>query len=519
MADTPRSVPTSSSASPKGRPGTVFLVGAGPGDPGLLTLRAKECIEAADVLVYDYLANPLFLSYAKPGVEKIYAGKKAGDHALKQGDTNALLIEKARAGKTVTRLKGGDPFVFGRGGEEAEELVAAGIPFEIVPGISSTIAGPAYAGIPVTHRSFNTQLTIFTGHEDPTKGESTLDYAAIARAPGTKVMLMGVERMRAITGELIAAGADATTPIALVRWATTPRQQVITGTLATIADEIERTGFKAPAVAVIGGVVSLRETLRWFDRRPLFGKKVLVTRTRAQAGELSQQLAALGADVIELPTIRIEEPEDRLGFGELVQDAYKYEWLVFTSPNGVERFFTLFHKLYEDIRSIGGARIAAVGNGTAAKIREHHLAVDLVPKVMTGDGLLAALLKIEGGVDNRMFLVIRPEEVRNTVSAGLSKAGAIVDDAIAYRTVPETSDETGAQARFLEEGADVLTFASGSAVDHFLALNLPIPPAAKIASIGPVTSDVIKKHGLRVDAEATTHDIPGLVKAVRRLVS
>jgi len=519
MADTPRSVPTSSSASSKRRPGTVFLVGAGPGDPGLLTLRAKECIEAADVLVYDYLANPLFLSYAKPGVEKIYAGKKAGDHALKQGDTNALLIEKARAGKTVTRLKGGDPFVFGRGGEEAEELVAAGIPFEIVPGISSTIAGPAYAGIPVTHRSFNTQLTIFTGHEDPTKGESTLDYAAIARAPGTKVMLMGVERMRSITGELIAAGADAATPIALVRWATTPRQQVITGTLATIADEIERTSFKAPAVAVIGGVVSLRDTLRWFDRRPLFGKKILVTRTRAQAGELSQQLAALGADVIELPTIRIEEPEDRLGFGELVQDAYKYEWLVFTSPNGVERFFTLFHKLYEDIRSIGGARIAAVGSGTAAKIREHHLAVDLVPKVMTGDGLLAALLKIEGGVDNRMFLVVRPEEVRNTVSAGLTKAGAIVDDAIAYRTVPETSDETGAQARFREEGADVLTFASGSAVEHFLALKLPIPAEAKIASIGPVTSDVLKKHGLRVDAEAATHDIPGLVKAVRRLVS
>ena len=515
MADTPHSAHGSSRRSP----GTVFLVGAGPGDPGLLTLRAKECIELADVLVYDYLANPLFLHYAKPGAEKIYAGKKAGDHALKQGDTNALLIQKALEGKTVTRLKGGDPFVFGRGGEEAEELVAAGVPFEIVPGISSTIAGPAYAGIPVTHRAFNTQLTLFTGHEDPTKGPSTLDYVAIARAPGTKVMLMGVERMRAITSQLIAAGLDPTTPIALVRWATTPRQQVITGTIETIADEIDRTQFKAPAVAVIGGVVNLRNTLAWFDRRPLFGKKILVTRTRAQAGELSHQLAALGADVIELPTIRIEDPEDRLGFGELVQDAHKYEWLVFTSPNGVERFFTLFHKLYEDVRSIGGVRIAAVGTGTAAKIRENHLGVDLVPKVMTGDGLLAALLKIDGGVDHRMFLLIRPEEVRNTISAGLTKAGAIVDDAIAYRTVPETNDETGAQARFREEGADVLTFASGSAVDHFVALNLPIPATTKIVSIGPVTSEALKKHGLRIDAEATTHDIPGLVQAVKRVLA
>jgi len=332
-------------------------------------------------------------------------------------------------------------------------------------------------------------------------------------------MLMGIERMRAITSQLIAAGADPATPIALVRWATTPRQQVLTGTLLTIADEIERTQFKAPAVAVIGSVVSLRPTLAWFDRRPLFGKKILVTRTRAQAGELSHQLDALGADVLEMPTIRIEEPEDRLGFGELVQDAHKYEWLVFTSPNGVERFFSLFHKLYDDVRSIGGVRIAAVGTSTAAKIKENHLAVDLIPKVMTGEGLLAALLKIEGGVDNRMFLLVRPEEVRNSVSAGLTKAGAIVDDAIAYRTVPETTDETGAQARFREEGADVLTFASGSAVEHFLALGLPMPPAAKIASIGPVTSQVLKKHGLRVDAEATTHDIPGLVQAVRKLLA
>jgi len=515
-SDAPKAVPAEGAGI---QSGMVYLVGAGPGDPGLLTLRGKECLESADVVVYDYLANPILLGFARPGAEMIYAGKKAGDHALRQGDTNALLIEKARAGLTVTRLKGGDPFVFGRGGEEAEELAAAGIPFEIVPGISSAIAGPAYAGIPVTHRAFNTQLTIFTGHEDPTKAGSSLDYEAIVRAPGTKVMLMGVERMRAITDALINAGADPATPIALIRWATTPRQRVLTGTLSTIADDIEHTGFKPPAVAVIGDVVSLRDTLRWFDRRPLFGHRILVTRTRDQASGLSHRLAGLGADVLELPTIRIDDPADRLGFGEMVQDAHKYEWLVFTSPNGVDRFFTLFRKVYDDLRSIGGVRIAAIGQGTAAKIRSYGLGVDLIPDPMTGDGLLAALLNIDGGVDNRMFLVIRPEEVRHSLSAGLTKAGAIVDDAIAYRTVPETDDPTGAQARFREEGADVLTFASGSAVEHFLALGLPMPETAKIASIGPVTSEVLRRSGLRVDAEATTQDIPGLVEAVQRLVA
>ncbi len=508
---------TDSAATSAPAPGTVHLVGAGPGDPGLLTLRAKECIEAADVLVYDYLANKEFLTYAKPGCELIYAGKKAGDHALKQGETNALLIEKARAGKTVTRLKGGDPFVFGRGGEEAQELVEAGIPFEIVPGISSTIAGPAYAGIPVTHRAFNTQLTIFTGHEDPTKGESTLDYAAIARAPGTKVMLMGVERMRSIAAELIGAGMEATTPVALVRWATTPRQEVLTGTLGTIADEIERTGFKAPAVAVIGGVATLRPQLAWFDTRPLFGRRVVVTRTRQGAGALSRQLSALGADVIEIPTIRIDPPENLMEFGELVQDAHKYEWIIFTSPNGVERFFELFFKLYKDVRSIGGARIATIGNGTAAKVREYRLDVDVIPETSTAEGLLEALLEADGSVENRMFLLVRPEDARDVLTAGLTKAGAIVDEALAYRTVPETSDATGAQARLREEGADILTFASSSAVENFLALGLPIPPAAKIASIGPITSDTLRRHKIRIDAEALTHDIPGLIDAVKRL--
>jgi uroporphyrinogen III methyltransferase / synthase len=494
--------------------GCCYLVGAGPGDLGLTTLRAKELISSAEVLVYDYLANPEMLTWAPPEAEIIYAGKKAGDHALTQDQTNALLIERALAGKKVVRLKGGDPFVYGRGGEEAEQLVEAGVPFEIVPGISSTIAGPAYAGIPVTHRDFNTHLTFFTGHEDPTKAESNLDYDSLAKAPGTKIMLMGIERMRPITDKLIAHGADPSTPVCLIRWATTPRQGVLTGTLGTIADEIERTQFKAPAVAVIGHVTTLRDKLAWFDRRPLFGQRVVVTRTRAQAGSLTQKLRDLGADVIELPTIRIEPTPNLREFAELAMASHSYEWLIFTSPNGVDHFFTTFFKLYKDVRSIGGCRIAAIGPGTAAKVREYRLDVDLIAQESTGEGLLAELLECDGSVENRMFLLVRPEGARDVIATGLIDAGAIVDEAIAYRTVAETSDPTGAQARFRDEGAHVLTFASSSAVDHFVALGLPIPPETKIASIGPITTQALRKHRLRCDLEADTHDIPGLLDAV-----
>jgi uroporphyrinogen III methyltransferase/synthase len=498
-------------------PGCCYLVGAGPGDIGLTTLRAKELIETADVLVYDYLANRELLTWTKPGTEIIYAGKKAGDHALTQDETNALLVKRALAGKNVVRLKGGDPFVFGRGGEEAEELVAAGVPFEIVPGISSTIAGPAYAGIPVTHRDFNTHLTFFTGHEDPTKTESNLDYESLAKAPGTKIMLMGIERMRPITNQLIAHGADPQTPVTLIRWATTPRQEVLTGTLSTIASEIERTGFKAPAVAVIGQVGTLRKKLAWFDTRPLFGQRVVVTRTRTQAGGLTRQLRTLGADVIELPTIRIEPTADLRAFAELVMAAHSYEWLIFTSPNGVDHFFTTFFKLYKDVRSIGGCRIATIGPGTAAKVREYRLDVDLIAQESTGEGLLAELLEHDGSVENRMYLLVRPEGARDVVTTGLTEAGAIVDEALAYRTVAELDDSSGAQARLRDEGADVITFASSSAVDHFVALGLPIPDTTKIASIGPITTQALKKHHLRCDLEATPHDIPGLLAAVVQL--
>ena len=492
--------------------GICYLVGGGPGDLGLVTLRAKECIENADVLVYDALSNSELINWTKPGCVKIHVGKRAKDHTMPQDQINALIVEQTKAGKSVVRLKGGDPMIFARGGEEAAELAAAGVPFEIVPGISSSIAGPAYAGIPVTHRDHNTQLTIFTGHEDPTKGYSSIDYAQLAKAPGTKVFLMGVARLREITGAFIEHGAKAQTPIALTRWATTGSQKTIVGTLATIADIAEAENFTSPAVAVIGDVVKEREKINWFEKRPLFGKRIVVTRTREQAGELSKALRDLGADVIELPTIRIELPEDRQGFAEMVTHAHEYDWLVFTSPNGVEKFFDAFFATYDDARSLGNPRIAAIGAGTAAKIREYRFAVDLIPERFVAEGLIDAFKK--ESVENLIMLWVKAAESREVVGEGLAALGAIVDECIAYRTVPETEDPTGAKAKLAEEGADLITFTSGSTADHFFALGLDWPEGCVAGSIGPVTSSTLRKHGMPPAFEANPHDIPGLLKAI-----
>jgi uroporphyrinogen III methyltransferase / synthase len=492
--------------------GIVYLVGAGPGDPGLLTLRAKECIEMADVVVYDYLSNADFLRMARADAERIYAGKKARDHALTQDEINALIVAKAKEGKIVTRLKGGDPVLFGRGAEEAAELAAAGIAYEIVPGVSSSIAGPIYAGIPVTHRSHASQLTIFTGHEDPTKPESSLDYAHLAKTPGTRVMLMGVERMLQITEQLMQHGAAPATPVALVRWATRGNQQTLIGTLGDIAEKVKATDFKAPAVCVIGDVVEERARINWFEDRPLFGKRIVVTRTRHQAGGLTKKLSQLGADVIELPTIKIVPPKDLMEFGGLVQDAHKYEWIIFTSPNGVDAFFEMFYKLYSDARAIGGAKIAAIGPGTAEKIRQYHLAVDLMPPTYVAESLVKELLKLD--VEHQMILWVRAEGAREVIAKELNKAKAIIDEAIAYRTIPEREDNAGAITRLTEEGADVITFTSSSTVECFFDLGLPLPAGIKVASIGPITSETLKARKVKIDIEAKEHSIPGLVQAI-----
>jgi uroporphyrinogen III methyltransferase/synthase len=494
--------------------GKVYLVGAGPGDLGLVTLRAKECIENADVIVYDHLANPAALGWARDDAEVIYSGKQPGESQTQQ-EINALLIDKAGEGKQVVRLKGGDPFVFGRGAEEAQEIASAGIPFEIVPGITSAIAGPAYAGIPITHRAHNSHVTFFTGHEDPTKTGSAIDYAALAKLGGTQVMLMGVERLAAVTSEMLKHRVRGDLPVALVRWATMGQQETLTGTLSDIAEKVAANNFEPPAIAVFGDVVALRETLNWYEKRPLLGKRIVVTRTRKQANILSNKLRALGAHVIELPTIRIEPPSNLREFAELVQDAHSYDWIVFTSANGVEAFFDIFFKLYNDAREVGGVRLAAIGPATAQRVKDFHLHVDVQPEEFIAEAVVREFKKL-GSIENERILVVRAEKARDVLSKELSAAGAIVDEAFAYRTVPETRDVGGSQRQLAQGGADLITFTSSSTVENFVALGLPWPKGMRVASIGPITSKTVRDQGLKVDVEAGRHDIDGLVQAISK---
>ena len=491
--------------------GKCILAGAGPGDIGLVTLRTKEAVEQADAVIYDYLCNPEILNWARPDAEIVYAGKQSSAHTLSQSEINDLIVHRAKEGKLVVRLKGGDPFVFGRGAEEAEVLAEAGIPFEIVPGITSAIAAPAYAGIPVTHREVVSSFTVFTGHEDPTKQESAIDYAALVQGAGTLIMLMGAARLSKVVAELRAHGASPSMPVALVRWGTTGRQETVVGKLDNIEEVV--LDLEPPVVAVFGDVVSYRQRLKWFEARPLFGRRIVVTRTRHQAGALSAQLRSLGAEVTELPTIKIVPPENLMEFGELVRDSFQYDWVVFTSPNGVTAFFELFFKLYEDARALGNARIAAIGPGTAKRVKDFHLAVDLQPEEAVAERLVEAFQRHES-VENLKFLLVRAANARDVLPKRLSQMGAIVDEAIAYRTVPETDDITGARKRFIDEGADLITFTSSSTVENFLAMRLPWPKGIKTASIGPITSGTMQEAGLQVDVEATQHDIDGLVEAI-----
>lgn len=497
--------------------GTVYLIGAGPGDPNLMTLRGHELMTQADCVVYDALANTAMLAWCKAGCEQIYVGKRAGNHALPQQEINRLLVECAAKHACVVRLKGGDPYVFGRGGEEAQALFAAKVPFEVVPGVTSAIAGPACAGIPVTQRGLCTQFTVFTGHEDPTKPESGLDIAGIAAAKGTKVMLMGMSRLREVTAALMAAGQGGDVPAAAVQWAATGRQRSVTATVDTLADAVEREGLASPAVVIIGEVVSLAPQLDWRSRLPLAGRRIVVTRTREQASELTAQLAAKGADVMELPTIRIAPPSDRQDFAAAVVDSPHYDWLVFSSPNGVKKFFEAFFAVYEDIREIGGARLAAVGAGTAAELKKYGLMVDVMPKKAVAEELIAEFDRKAddfGGVANSTVLWVHSEKGRRVIYDELMKRQAIVDECIAYNTVPETEDVSGARARLQSEGADIITFTSSSTVKNFMALGIPLPQGCRIAGIGPVTTATLREYGLTPHIEAATHTIPSLVEAI-----
>jgi uroporphyrinogen III methyltransferase/synthase len=500
--------------------GVVYLVGAGPGDAGLMTMRGAELLARADVVVYDALVNADLLKLAPNEAEVIYGGKRSKDHAIPQEELNALLVKKAKEGKTVVRLKGGDPYTFGRGGEEAEELGEAGIRFEVVPGVSSISAAPNYAGIPITHREHCSSFTVITGHEDPTKPESSIDWALVAKDKGTKVILMAMERIAEIARTLISNGMSPDTPVGMVRWGTTGRQASIQGTLATIEKVIKENNFGAPAVTVIGNVVQLRDRLNWFENRPLFGQRVVVTRTREQASDLGRQLLELGADVLEIPTIKIEPPDNKDDLKDALLGLHEYDWVVFTSPNGVTTFFDYFFKAFDDLRDIGGVKIAAVGPATAAQLKELHLKVDAMPEEYVSSKIAKALTDFES-IENLRILLMRAEVANRELPKELETLGAIVDDVASYRTVPETEDRNGAAGKLIEGGADWLTFTSSSTVENFHArFNLPELlkrfPNMRIASIGPETTKAIKSLGLEPTVEARPHNIQGLLSAIQR---
>jgi uroporphyrinogen III methyltransferase/synthase len=500
--------------------GTVYLVGAGPGDAGLLTLRGAELLARAEVVVYDALVNPDLLRLAPKSAEIIYGGKRAREHTIDQKELNQLLISKAREGKTVVRLKGGDPYVFGRGGEEAEQLADAGLHFEVVPGVSSFVAVPNYAGVPLTHRDFCSRLTLITGHEDPAKEAASIDWPQVAKTPGTKVIMMGTERIGEIARTLVGHGMAPTTPVAMVRWGTTGRQQSIEGTLETIATIAEKTKIGPPTVAVIGDVVKLRRKLNWFERRPLFGQRIVVTRSRDQAPQLSRLFTDAGAEVLEVPTIRIEPPTNRQAIVDALLELNSYDWLIFTSANGVSKFFEYFFRQFHDMRDIGGCRIAAVGPATAKKLKELHLQVDLMPDEATGASLAEAFAEYES-IENLKLCLLRAEVANRELPLALEALGAIVDDIACYRTVPETEDPDGVGEKLLEAGADWITFTSASTVEHFhTRFDLPGLlkkfPQMKLASIGPETTGALKELKLEPLVEAKHHTIEGLVEVLRK---
>jgi len=501
-------------------PGKVWLIGAGPGDPGLITVAGVAALAEAEVVVYDRLVSAQLLALAPSSAERIFVGKEAGTHALRQEEINALLVEKARQGRRVVRLKGGDPYVFGRGGEEAEALAAAAIPFEVVPGVTSAVAVPAYAGIPVTHRGLASSFAVITGHEDPTKGETAVDWSKLATGVDTLVFLMGAATLPQIVEKLVEHGRPAATPVAVIRWGTTPAQEVVTGTLADIVRRVKEAGLEPPAVTVVGEVVRLRETLRWFDSpraKPLFGKRVLVTRTRQQASALSRLLSQEGAEPIELPALELVPRDDprRLGraLGALARG--RYQWVVFTSANGVDIFFQRLKEAGRDARAFVGARICAIGPGTAAALAARGLQADLVPQEFVAESVAEALARQK--VARSRILLPRAEGARRELVRGLRALGARADELPLYVAAPPGAPEPEALRRLRAGEVDVVTFASSSAVHNLVKLlgsdTAPLK-GPLIACIGPVTARTAREAGLAVGVEAKEHTIPGLVAAL-----
>jgi uroporphyrinogen III methyltransferase/synthase len=491
----------------------VFLVGAGPGDPGLLTLRAAEVLESAEVLLYDALAGDAIVALAPPACERIYVGKRAGEHAMPQDEIERLTIAKAQGGRRVVRLKGGDPFIFGRGGEEAQALVASGVPFEIVPGVSSSYAAPAYAGIPLTHREYAASFTVATGHEDPSKAVSSLDWAKLADPARTLVLLMATANLREIARELIAHGLAPQTPVAVVQDGTRPSQRTVLGRLDSIADDVADAEIGAPAVVVIGGVAALRTQLRWFDSGALFGKRVLITRAGEQSGEFARALLARGAQPVLAPAIAIAPVDDTSAAERAFQELSSYAWLIFTSQNGVDAFFTRLAARQGDARSIGRVKVAAIGERTGARLRTYGVIADLVPAEFISEEIAREVIARSGARDR--ILLYRAQEARDVLPQMLQDAGLDVTIVAAYTTViPPDADFASKVSE-----TDVLTFTSASTVRGFVTLlgDIAVSQAASgkcVACIGPITANAAAQAGLNVDVVAPVHTTAGLLDAL-----
>ena len=495
--------------------GKLYLVGAGPGDPGLLTLKGKRCLEQADIVIYDYLANARLLDYARPDAERCLVGKHGGGVRVEQDTINTLIVNHARQGKIVVRLKGGDPFIFGRGGEEAEAAHAAGIDFEIVPGVSSAIAVPAYAGIPLTHRELASNVIFATGYEQSTKMEPAVDWNELARSGSTLVILMTQRQLEANMNKLIAGGLDAETPVAVIAWGTRADQRTVVGTAATIAARAHELDIKPPALAVVGAVVQLRERLNWFERKPLFGRRIVITRPRAQAAEFAEALEAAGAEVIPFPTIDTAPPPSLAALDVALRRAGDFDWVIFTSANGVRVFFERLQVLGTDVRDWHRAHFAAIGPQTARAVQRYGVRVDTVPDEYRAEAVVAALSQI--GVAGKRILLPRAAGARAVLPQQLREHGATVEDVATYTTVlPRVNAQELRQ--WLASGAvDLVTFTSSSTVHNFVTLlNGDIADLLRrvtIGCIGPVTAETARNYGMHVAIQPQSYTIPAFVDA------
>ncbi len=495
--------------------GKVYLVGAGPGDPELISVKGINCLKKADVIVYDRLLDERLLDAAPSAAEKIYVGKAAGEHTKPQDEINRLLVTKAREGKTVVRLKGGDPFVLGRGGEEAEFLVQHGIPFEVIPGITSAVAVAAYAGIPVTHRGLASSFAVITGHEDPQKDNASINWEKLATGVDTLIFLMGMKNLSYLVARLMEYGRPPKTPVAVIKEGTQPGQVTVTGNLGNIVAKVREHRLTPPAVTIVGEVVRLRERLRWFDNRPLFGKRILVTRARRQAGALSQLLAQQGAQPIELPAIDISTVADPAELDRAILNLKHYHWIVFTSVNGVESFWQRLHSLKQDSRALSDLKVSAIGPATAKALETRGIVPDYVPRVYTSQGIIVGLKN--QNISGQRFLLPRADIADNGLARGIGRLGASVHEVTAYQTAPAAEAIAQAKRMIAAGEVDAITFTSSSTVTNLVAAfgeELAAISSAKVVCIGPKTAATATRAGLEVAIVAREQTIPGLVTAM-----